>query len=353
MYDISEIKQIHLETTSLCQSRCPQCGRYDFDDDGKLIINSKITDRNGKSGLDQIYFSDFYKWFKPKFISQLDMLYMCGNFGEPILARDCLKIFAYLRTFNRRMKLSLHTNGGYRPKEWWEKLAKLGVEATFGIDGLEDTHSLYRVKVPWKRVIENAQSFIDAGGKAKWQMLVFKHNEHQIQDCKRMSEEMGFHSFVYEHTTRFGENGVPKWPVRNPKGEITHYLEPSSASSESYSEIHDGWEESTKIKETIECSARRDSELYISANGTVLPCCHIDSCISMFEFDDIADYKKKIDMYPSLHKQTLEEIFKSLYFRKIEGTWSKEPLSVCSKMCGKKTGTWIDNMSSQAQYTEF
>lgn len=348
MYNISEITQIHLETTSLCQSRCPQCGRFDFDEDGKLIINSKITDRGGKSGLDQIYFSDFYKWFSPKFISQLDTLYMCGNFGEPILARDCLKIFAYLRTWNRQMFLGLNTNGGYRPKEWWQKLAKLRIDVTFGIDGLEDTHSLYRVGVPWKRVIENAQSFIDAGGRAKWQMIVFKHNEHQIEECKRMSKEMGFYGFICEHTTRFADFSSPKWPVINPKGEVTHYLEPSSVSSKSYSYINDGREESTKIKEIIDCSAKRSKELYISANGTVLPCCHIDSCISLFEFDDIADYKKKINMYPSLHKQTLEEIFESLYFRKIERTWSNEPLSVCSKMCGKKTGTWINNMKSQS-----
>ena len=347
MYNLSDIKQIHLEVTSMCQSRCPQCGRYSYDDDGKLIINPKITNREGKSGLEQIYLSDFMKWFSPEFVSQLEYLYMCGNFGEPILAKDCLKIFAYLRVHNPKIVLHLNTNGGYRPSEWWERLAKIGVQATFGIDGMEDTHSLYRINTNWKQILRNARSFINAGGKARWQMLVFKHNEHQIKMCKRLSGKMGFESFVHEHTTRFGENDIGKWPVKNPSGEVTHYLEPSSVSAKSWDKIHDGWEQSTQIKETISPFCQRNRELYIGANGAVYPCCHMESAVSMHEFDDIEDYKKKIDMYPNLHKQTLKQIFDSMYFRKIEKTWQNDPLVVCSKFCGKTTGTLIENIEKQ------
>jgi len=353
MYSLSDIKSIHLEATSMCQSRCPQCGRYSFDEEGNIEINKKITNRNGKSGLDQIYLSDFMKWFSPEFVSQLEYLYMCGNFGEPILAKDCLKIFAYLRVHNPKMILHLNTNGGYRPSEWWTRLAKIGVGATFGIDGLEDTHSLYRVNTNWKQILRNARSFINAGGKARWQMLVFKHNEHQIKTCKRLSEKLGFESFICEHTTRFGQNTVEKWPVYNPKGEITHYLEPSSVSSSSYDDIRTNWEQSTQIKEVIDCSSVRDKELYIAANGSVFPCCHMESCVSMYQFDDIEDYKKKIHMYPNLHNQTLKEVFDSLYFRKIENTWGTDPISICSKVCGKKTGTLVDNISNQINITSF
>lgn len=343
MYNLSDIESIHLETSSKCQARCPQCGRFNFDyEDNKMKINPLITDRNGKLGaLDEIYFSDFIKWFPPKFVPQLKLLYMCGTFGDPIFARDCLKIFCYLRAFNPKMQLSIHTNGSFRPKEWWEKLAKLKVKVVFGIDGLEDTHSLYRVNTNWNRVIENASAFIQAGGVAEWQMLIFKHNQHQISKCIELAKSLGFKTFRVHHTTRFTENDQKELAVRNPKGEITHYLEPSSISLQSFDKIDSDYSEDHLIEKTIDCSVKKNKEIYVSANGDLTPCCWMMSSV-LYNQDDIADYKKKINMYPNLHKQTLKEIFDSLYFRKIQRTWENESLLICSKACGKscdkKTG---------------
>jgi MoaA/NifB/PqqE/SkfB family radical SAM enzyme len=329
MYNISDIRGIHLETTTKCQARCPQCGRMDHFNNK---INSYVKDRNGKpSSLDEISLSDFIKWFPPKFISQLEYLYMCGTLGEPIFAKDCLKIFAYLRIFNKKIRLTLHTNGSFRPEEWWRKLAKLNVKVVFGIDGLEDTHSLYRVNTNWKTIIKNASAFIKAGGNAEWQMLVFKHNEHQVDTCKKLSKSLGFKTFQCRHTSQFGD--YEKFPSINPKGEITHYLEPSSISLENSKKR----KPSTDINDNviIDCPVKKKKEIYLSANGNILPCCWMLSS-TVFNFDDMEDYKKKIDMYPNLHVQTLKEIFDSGYFRKIENTWNKDTLLSCFNECSRK-----------------
>ena len=58
------------------------------------------------------------------------------------------------------------------------KIAKAKVKVTFGIDGLQDTNHLYRISTNFDKIIKNAKAFIDAGGFAKWHMLVFEHNEH-------------------------------------------------------------------------------------------------------------------------------------------------------------------------------
>lgn len=351
MYNLSDITIIHLEPTSKCQARCPQCGRWEFNDDGQVNkINPLIRDREGRpSCLDQIDFKDFVKWFPPKFVSQLHYLYMCGTSGEPTLADDCLKILAYLRINNPKMHLSVHTNGGCKPKEWWVKLAKLRVKAIFGIDGLEDTHALYRVNTNWKKIIENASAFIQAGGNAEWQMLVFKHNEHQITKCINLAKTLGFKSFHCQHTTRFSENGEQKQAVWNPKGEITHYLEPSSVSLGNYEKVKSSFCEVDASKEVIDCFVKKQKELYIAANGDVLPCCHMH----MYSDDEIDDYNKKINVKPNLHKNTLKEIFDSLYFRKIQSTWDHDPLLTCAKTCGKKTGTWQENQTCQSKYITF
>lgn len=41
----------------------------------------------------------------------------------------------------------------------------------------------------------NAQAFIDAGGYADWDYLIFKHNEHQIDEAIALSKKMGFGNF--------------------------------------------------------------------------------------------------------------------------------------------------------------
>lgn len=341
MYNLSDIKSIHLELTSKCQARCPQCGRFEFGEDGTFAkINPLLTDRNGNFGcLDEISLSEFIKWFPPKFVSQLNSLYVCGTFGEPTLAVDCLKILAYLRINNPNMILGVSTNGGIKSKEWWENVAKLNVNVIFGIDGLEDTHSLYRVNTDWKSIIKSARAFIDVGGNAEWQMLVFKHNEHQIYECFKLAKMLRFKSFRIEHTSRFGESGIKVQAVYNPKGEITHYLEPSSISEKNFEKINSIFNDFTLVEDDINCSAKKNFEIYVAANGDVLPCCYMESCF-MFNLEDIEDYKNKIGLVkPNLHRQTLKEVFDSQYFSKIESTWNMNPLMVCSKTCGKRSGT--------------
>ena len=77
---------------------------------------------------------------------------MCGNLGDPIVAKDTLEIFKYLRENNDNMLLHMHTNGSGRSVKWWTELASLNVFVIFGIDGLGDTHSLYRINTNWDKL---------------------------------------------------------------------------------------------------------------------------------------------------------------------------------------------------------
>ena len=56
-------------------------------------------------------------------------MYMCGNLGDPIIAKDTLEIFEYFRWANPNIWLSMNTNAGARDEIWWAQLAK-----TFGLD---------------------------------------------------------------------------------------------------------------------------------------------------------------------------------------------------------------------------
>lgn len=318
MYNLSEIRAIHLEVTSKCQASCPMCTR-----------NIQGGIENPWMELCEISLTQFKEWFSVEFIQQIDRLYMCGNTGDPVVAKDTLEIFQYLRETNPAIKLSMNTNGSARNSKWWEDLAKAKVDVRFGIDGLADTHSLYRIGTNWQSIIDNATSFINAGGNAIWDMLVFEHNLHQVDECRRLSQELKFKDFFSKNTSRFKEG---YHPVLNKDGTTSHVLFPSIKSKSITTSIK---EYNVSTNKEIHCKVKDEKNLYINSKGNVAPCCWLDFLgVPPMGFA-LVDYKDKGFVPPSLVENTLEEIFDSGYFNKIEKTWKDNPLRQCSKQCGK------------------
>jgi sulfatase maturation enzyme AslB (radical SAM superfamily) len=194
-FDLDDIRVLHMETSSVCNAACPQCARetdpnFNKRTDGRSLSLAQVQER-----------------FDPVFISQLDRMFMCGNYGDPAAAPECIDIFRYFRSHNDKIALEIHSNGGLRSKEWWAELGTVlnGPQdyCHFGIDGLEDTNHIYRVNTVWPKIIENAQSFIANGGKAIWVYLIFEHNEHQVERAQQLAQELGFAKFQPKVSRRF------------------------------------------------------------------------------------------------------------------------------------------------------
>lgn len=317
MYKLNQVRDIHLELTSKCQARCPMCPRR---------INGGIL--NPLISLNEIDLNTFKQWFGVDFISQLNSLFMCGNLGDPIIAQDCAEIFQYLRETNPNIRLSMHTNGSARDTAFWKKLAQLDVRVVFGIDGLADTHSLYRINTDFDKIIDNANQFIQAGGHAEWHMLLFRHNEHQIEACRQLSQQMGFKYFQIKHTTRFVDG---KFHVLNDQGKTINILYPTEKSKQMTSKVT---QYLSDVNPIIQCKAEKNKQIYVSADGTVSPCCWLDFNWILPKQDTRIDYMDKIGSFPNLNNMSLESIFDSNFFNDIEKTWSTDCLKECSKQCG-------------------
>lgn len=328
MYKLEQVRSMHLEVTTKCQAKCPMCPRR---------INGGLL--NPFIDLTEITLEQFKDWFSTDFVKQLNHVSMCGNLGDPIVAKDTLEIFKYLRDNNDILSLVMHTNGSARTTEWFEKLAELKVRVVFGIDGLEDTHKLYRVDTDWHKIIDNATAFINAGGDARWDMLVFQHNEHQVDECKALSQTLGFKDFYVKHTSRFKDG---KFHVLDEQGKTTNILYPTSKSNNMISKALTAERDTLP---TISCKSKKDSQIYVSANGTVTPCCWIDMQSMPPMQESRIQYLDTIGYWTNLHNQTLDEIFDSGYFTKIESSWSTCGIKECSKQCGKfdKLGEQFEN----------
>jgi MoaA/NifB/PqqE/SkfB family radical SAM enzyme len=204
-----------------------------------------------------------------------------GNLGDFALARDGLEIVQYLCEHD--VRVAINTNGSLRPRSWWSELGKLGVKIGFAIDGLADTHSLYRQDTDWNRVIENSRAFIDGGGQAIWRFIPFDHNRHQEQACRDMATDLGFVAF---------ENiwdGRDRGPAFDRDGSFSHHignLMPSEAQEpppwKDLLTNHITWFDASKIQHerdtpelNMRCVHKMKREVYIAADGTVYPCCFL------------------------------------------------------------------------------
>ena len=241
--DFTESKILHIEASSICNAACPMCER-NVNGFGQA---PGYTPKNLP-----------YEWFveHKQTISGVEKIYFCGNLGDSASNKDLLKIIKYIKTVNPQCTVGLNSNGGLRSRKFWHDLGKLlngNLDyVVFSIDGLADTNHLYRWNVQWKKVMQNAQAYIDAGGSAHWDMLVFKHNEHQVEQCLQLATDMGFTWFRSKETNRWNQKDIPS-------------LQPSTPfESIDYSNIVD-----------IDCERDRERSTYIDYLGRSWPCCYL------------------------------------------------------------------------------
>jgi MoaA/NifB/PqqE/SkfB family radical SAM enzyme len=171
MLNLRDIKVLHLEPTDVCQAACALCAR-------ETDTNFR-KDRQHHLDMNQIL-----RVFDQEKIQQLDKMFMCGNYGDPAAGKHTLDIYQEFRRINPDVVLGMNTNGGLQTTFWWYELAKIMNQSqdyvVFSIDGLESTNATYRRNVVWHKVMSNARSFIEAGGSAHWDMLVYQHNQHEV-----------------------------------------------------------------------------------------------------------------------------------------------------------------------------
>jgi MoaA/NifB/PqqE/SkfB family radical SAM enzyme len=373
MYTYDEIKTVHLEMTERCNASCPQCGRNINGGE----TNPYLKDRE----LDLI---SIQKIFPEKFIKQLAHIYMCGNYGDPIVAKDTLEAFRYFREVNKDIRLSMNTNGSARTEDWWKELASIlkpNGHVIFSIDGLEDTNHKYRRNTNWDKIISNVEAFINAGGNAHWEFIVFQHNEHQVELARELSVKLGFKYFQVKKTARFFSsasghikqgsvivdkkgNKIELQMPRNPEY-LNHGLKqldtnviPIVTLPTTYEEIKDklGPElfNSSIIesydKTEIDCKVKKEKNLYISAEGLVMPCCWMASTVyswhHMYKRTQIWKYINKVGIDKiNAHNYTIEEILDGEFFNMVQASWelptcSQGKLTVCAKTCGKDLETF-------------
>ena len=271
---LDSITALHIELTDKCQAACPMCARnINGGADRPFIKNADIS------------IEQFKQWFTPAFLSKLNNFYSCGNYGDPAFAKDCLEIYTYVRECNPTTRLALHTNGSLRTPKWWKDLAKViepNGQVIFAVDGFAGKHELYRRHTKFEKVIESITAFVEEGGDARVDSLVFAHNEHETEKLEKFLLDLGVSKVNFKSTKRFynlenfaveNKDGshayniypatLPKWDV-GLNDDVVKYLSP-----EAISNLVDN--------ATINPQCVSKKEIYVDPYGNLLPCCWLGS----------------------------------------------------------------------------
>lgn len=331
MYSLETLSEIDFELSSHCNSKCPQCPRYDMF--GRVHEDLDVTHLD----------VNIIKELPIKKIKNLRTVKFCGNFGDPLMHPELDEIV----DFFQRQQITISTNASLRSRQWWSNLGKnKNVSVIFCIDGIGKEHELYRRNTSYEKIIDNAKSFIKAGGTACWQFIVFRHNEHQIKEAKKLSAELGFKTIDFIYSDRFDTANT--WKVYD--DDVYLYDLEKSTHQKTLREslnVSDGkkyWKELQRKKGPISCFWSGEKKLYIHSDGTVYPCCMLGSVQSGKNIEKLLLKKiikdfKKID----LHKNKLENILKSDVFQKtLPNSFDNNPFShpICIEWCNKSTGKY-------------
>jgi hypothetical protein len=231
--------------------------------------------------------SHIQKHFSDRVISNLDKMFMCGVYGDPAAAKYTLDIYRWFRQLNLDITLGMNTNGAIQNTFWWHELGSMFNQpldyVVFSIDGLEDTNATYRRGVDWHKLMANADAYISAGGSAHWDMLVYRHNQHQVQECEQLARDMGFKWFRAKVSSRELLNSHLQTPI--------------------------GWYIPTTVQGPIQCHVLEEKSAYIDARGQLSPCCWLGK--------DQSNVIKDI--------------------KQVQPTWkSDSPDPTCQSVCGTK-----------------
>ena len=297
------IRQLSTELTFRCNAKCPACHRQK-----PLSIN--LNDAKYTITLEQ-----FKQLFNPELLQDLQWLMFNGNFGDSIMNKQFREILAYVKS--QGTKIKIHTNGGIHGHDYWTDVGNILTKddiINFDLDGLADTHHIYRINTKFENVFENAKSVIGTNRpQVHWKYIVFEHNKHQVEEARQLAEDVGFTTFSTVKTSR---------DVFAPKTGVFVHSKKTKVYEKAERQIHCVWENWGKW--------------YISPEGLVFRCCwtgghYYDQGEKRFY------YPPKFErMFNGFHVP-IQKIISYNYWNKLQTFLSgyERSFQLCKSQCGK------------------
>lgn len=199
------------------------------------------------------------------------------NWGEPLLNKQIYEMIKFAKQY--RIDTKIDSNLNQFSEEEAENLVLSGLDKIIvSIDGAtKETYSKYRVGGDFNRVMDNLKLLIKKKRELNrtspyisWQFLVFRHNEHEIEQVKRIGNYLGV-----------DQVGITKAFIGNkdwiPLNEEHSHYRTEEVNSEYTSKYF------KRPQETI-CNWPWEA-VVINSNGSVSVCCSVED--EKYDFGNI------------------------------------------------------------------
>jgi len=166
--------EVNIDIGNKCGLECPRCQRQiEFTNNGLPVRGNNLT-------IDQ---------FK-KVVNHFEKINFCGQLSDPIHHPQFIEFLKL--TKDKKVSAHVHVASSARPKKWYIEAYKANPNAQwwFGIDGLPEESCLYRINQDGQKLfdmmLESKKYLIP---KPRWQYIVFKYNQDNIEEAKKIAIE--------------------------------------------------------------------------------------------------------------------------------------------------------------------
>ncbi len=170
-----------IDICNVCNLRCPLCPTG----------NTTLARVQGMFTLEQ------YKEVFDK-VKEYALVVSIYNHGEPFLNPDAFAIIEHTRS--NRVGTNVSSNLNWPHPVDVRDIVRSGLDyITVSLDGVtQETYEQYRVLGNVEEVFENLRALVAAKKALKrktpfveWQYIVFKHNEHEMDQARKLADEIG------------------------------------------------------------------------------------------------------------------------------------------------------------------
>jgi radical SAM protein with 4Fe4S-binding SPASM domain len=239
---------LSIEPTTSCNLRCPECpsGLRSFTRNTGMLQNQ--------------LFEKIINDTRP-YLSYLTFYFQ----GEPFLNTHFLSMVKFAH--DRNVFTATSTNAHFLTPQIAEETISSGLDKLIiSLDGItQETYVKYRIGGTLDKVLVGTKNIIDAKKKLNsktphvvFQFLVVKHNEHEIEQAKILTEDLGVDEIVFKTAQVYDyENGNDLIP------DYSKYSRYVKTATGKY-----------KLKSSLENSCwRMWSSAVITWDGKMVPCC--------------------------------------------------------------------------------
>jgi MoaA/NifB/PqqE/SkfB family radical SAM enzyme len=359
-------KQVHklqVDMTSHCNARCGACIR-------------NVGGGETRPGLELTHF-DVDVWKRMATVDTkgwwIRQLALNGNWGDPMMHPHLVEMIEIWIEAHPETMISIATNGSMRSTKFWSDLAKILRKSAhhkvdFAVDGMEDTHHIYRRRTSFSKLKENIKSFCDARGNATVLMTMFEHNKHQIDDVTKLARELGARNFNARRSHSdhmYIDDGDEQYEIKGwyPTGNGKHQIDNDAPEiwtkfeendhpmtdnrDDIYMHVNEIFEDLNRNYKPSKCPWKDEGEIQIDPWGVVWPCCHISlyGGDKASEFMSIAkDFSEEaadIDLIGSsrkqnnLHNRSLADILRNDWYNDtLNNAIDNADYKICRNNCG-------------------